>query len=199
MSVAKHSLDMKDIDKLEHQNNISVDVCGCEDKKIFPLFITTVGITTHCVNLLYITAGETSHFVLLKDLSIPISRWNNNHNNKKTFLIIQFAWLNQWRGIEKKNKKKTTWKEASYTGHKGSSSQKMTTRRSATKSSLHKQNTNYVNFLSSIQISKVFYVNKTPVGHCHQNPSSPNTSITYHVGAASMWNAVIGITLNYSK
>ena len=74
MSVAKHSVDMKDIDKLEHQNNISADVYGCEDKKIFPLRITTAGTTTHCVNLLYITAGETFHFVLLKDLSILISR-----------------------------------------------------------------------------------------------------------------------------
>ena len=37
------------------------------------------------MNLLYITAGETSHYVLLKELSRLISRQNNNHNNKKYF------------------------------------------------------------------------------------------------------------------
>ena len=54
---------MKDNEKFEHQNNTSVNVYGCEDKKVFPLSITTVGIAKHCVNLLYITAGETSHYV----------------------------------------------------------------------------------------------------------------------------------------
>ena len=58
----------------------------------------------------------------------------------------------QWRGIEK-----NLWKDASYTKHKESSSQKLTTRRSTTKSSLQKQNTNYVYLLSSMQISKVFF------------------------------------------
>ena len=59
----KHPVDMKDNEKFEHQNNTSVNVYGCEDKKVFPLSITTVGIAKHCVNLLYITAGETSHYV----------------------------------------------------------------------------------------------------------------------------------------
>ena len=40
---------------------------------------------------------------------------------------------------------------------------------------------------------------KTRVGHRYQNPSSLNTSITYHVGAAYMWNAVMGNTLNHRK
>ena len=79
-------VDIKDIDKFEHQNNVSVNVYGYEDKKIFPLSITTIGIARHRVNLLYITASETSHYVLLKDLSRLISRQNNNHNDKKYFL-----------------------------------------------------------------------------------------------------------------
>ena len=83
MSGVKHFVDMKDIDKFEHQNNISVNVYVRE--KIFLLRITTVSITTHRVNLLYITAGETSHYLLLKDLSRLISTQNNNHNNKKCF------------------------------------------------------------------------------------------------------------------
>ena len=112
----------------------------------------------------------------------------------KIFLIILFTWLNQWRGIEK-----NIWKDASYTEHRESSSQKLTTRRSATKSSLQKPNTNYVYLLSSMQISKVFYINKTRVSHGDQNPSSPSTSITYHVGAASTWNEMISNTFNHPK
>ena len=112
----------------------------------------------------------------------------------KIFLTILFKRLNQWRSIEK-----SIWKDASYMGHKESSSQKLTTGRGATKSKLQKPNTNYVYISSSMQISKVFYVNKTCVSHCNQNPSSSNTSITYHVGALSMWNAVIGNTFNHPK
>ena len=85
MSAIKYPVDIKDIDKFEHQNNISVNAYGCEDKKVFPLCITTIVIARHCMNLLYITAGETSHYVLLKDLNRLISRENNNHNNKKYF------------------------------------------------------------------------------------------------------------------
>ena len=62
----KHLVDMKDIDKFEQQNNISVNVYWFEDKKVFSLRITTVGIAKNCVNLLYITAGETSHYVCWK-------------------------------------------------------------------------------------------------------------------------------------
>ena len=154
MSGVKYPVDIKEIDKFEHQNNITVNVYGCENKKIFPLRITTTGIGRHCMNLSYITAGETSHYVLLKDLNRLISRQNNNHNDKKYF----------W---------KTIWKDANYTGQKESSSHNLTTRRSATKSSLQEQNTNYIYFLSSVRISKVCYVNKTRVGHRHQNPLSP--------------------------
>ena len=61
MSGVKYLVDVKDIDKFEHLNNISVNVYGFEDNKIFSLLITTMGIAKHCVNLLYIIAGEISH------------------------------------------------------------------------------------------------------------------------------------------
>ena len=142
------------------------------------------------------------HILLLVKHLITYSwkTWADWYQNKiiitttKIFLAILFTWLNQWRGIEK-----NIWKDASCTGHKESSSQKLMTRRSATKSSLQKQNTNCVCLLSSMWISKVFYLNKTCVGHCHENPSSPNINNTYHVGAASTWNAVMGNTLNHPK
>ena len=88
---------------------------------------------------------------------------------------------------------KTIWKDASYMGHKESTSQELTTRRDVTKSKLQKQNSNYVFLLWSTQISQACHVNKTPVSHYHQNPSPPNTSIKYHVGAASTWNVVMAI------
>ena len=74
-----------DIGKFEHQNNISVNVYGYEDKKIFPLRITTVNIARHHVNLLSITVGKTSHYVLVKDLSRLVSRQYNNNYHKKYF------------------------------------------------------------------------------------------------------------------
>ena len=49
---------------------------------MFPLRITTMGVAGHRVNLLYITAGETFHYILLKDLCRLTSGQNNNHNNK---------------------------------------------------------------------------------------------------------------------
>ena len=85
MSGVKYPVEIKYIDKFEHQNNISVNFSGCENKKIFPLCITTMSVARHHVNLLYITAGEISHYILLKDVSRLISRQNNNHNNRKYF------------------------------------------------------------------------------------------------------------------
>ena len=90
-------------------------------------------------------------------------------------------------------------KDASYTGCKESSYQKLTTKMGTTKSNLQNQNTNCVYLLSSTQILKAFNINRTRVSHCRQNPSLPNTSITYHVVAASTSNVVMGDTLNHPK
>ena len=54
-------------------------------KKVFLLRITTMTVARHHINLLYTTAGKTSHYVLLKDLSRLVSRQYNNHNDKKYF------------------------------------------------------------------------------------------------------------------
>ena len=71
--------------QFKHENNISVNIYRYEDKKIFPLRMTTVTIARDQVNLLYITAGETSYYVLVKDLKRLVLRQYNNHNNKKYF------------------------------------------------------------------------------------------------------------------
>ena len=70
---------------MEHQNNISVNVYGYEDKKIFPLVITTVTVARDHVNLSYITAGEISYYVFVKDLSRLVLRQYNNNCHKKDF------------------------------------------------------------------------------------------------------------------
>ena len=74
MSGIKYPVNIKDIKKFEYQNSISVNVYGYEDKKIFLLRITTMITARHHVNLLYITAGKTSHYILVKDLSSLVSR-----------------------------------------------------------------------------------------------------------------------------
>ena len=74
ISGIQYHLDIKNIGKFEYQNNISVKVFGYKDKNIFPLCITTVTIARHHINLLYITADEKSHYVLVKDLSRLVSR-----------------------------------------------------------------------------------------------------------------------------
>ena len=85
MSGIQNLVDIKDIGKFEHQNNISVDVYACEDRKIFLLRITTVTVARHHMNLLlillliYITAGEKSN------LSRLVSRQYSNDNNKRYF------------------------------------------------------------------------------------------------------------------
>ena len=85
MSGIKYPADIKDISKFEHQNNISVSVYGYEDKKIFPLHNCTMTAARHHVNLLYITADKTSHYVLVKDLSRLVLRQYNSDNNKRYF------------------------------------------------------------------------------------------------------------------
>ena len=85
MSGIQYPVDIKDTGKFEHQNNISVNVYGYKDKKIFPLRITTMAVARHHVNLLYITAGKTSHYVLVRHLSRLVSRQYNTYNDKKYF------------------------------------------------------------------------------------------------------------------
>ena len=85
MSGVKHSVDIKILTNLNTKTALMLISMDLEIKKIFPLRITTMSIGRHRVNLLYITAGETSHYVLLKDLNRLILRQNNNRNNKKLF------------------------------------------------------------------------------------------------------------------
>ena len=132
-----------------NSNIKTVNVYGCEERKIILLRITTIDVARQHVNLLYITAGETSHYVLVKNLSRLVSRQYNNHYHRKYQINFKFLFH-------------------------------------ISKSNLQKQNTNFVYLLLSTPISKAFCVNKARVRHRHRNTSPLNTSIMYHVGAASM-------------
>ena len=139
----------------------------------------------HHKNLLYITADETLHCILVKDLNQLLLRQYNNHKSKTYF--CQYC----LHGFTSEEVLKNHLGRCKLHRVQRSKSKRLTTRWGTTKSNSQKQNTNYIYLLLSMWILKVFYVNKTHVSHCHQNPSLPNTSITYHVGAASMWNAVM--------
>ena len=80
----QYPMDIKDIGKFEHQNNINVNVYEYKDKKIFHYNrITTITVARHDVRLSYITADETSHYLLVKDLSrLVLSQCNNNYHKK---------------------------------------------------------------------------------------------------------------------
>ena len=92
MSGIQYPVVIKDIGKFEHQNNITVNVYGYEDKEIFQWRIISVTIARDYVNLLYITAGEKSQYELVKDLRRLVSSQYNNHNSKHH---LEFAWLHQ--------------------------------------------------------------------------------------------------------
>ena len=92
MSGIQYPVVIKDIGKFEHQNNVTVNVYGYEDKEIFQWRIISVTIARDHVNLLYITAGEKSQYELVKDLRRLVSSQYNNHNSKHH---LEFAWLHQ--------------------------------------------------------------------------------------------------------
>ena len=155
MSGIQYPVGIKDIGKFKHQNNISVNVYGHQNKKIFPLRNNDNNKRYFCQCCLH---GSTCEEVL------------KNHMERCKLYGAQRIKL-----LEAGDKK------------------------GCDKEKLKKQNSNYVYHLSSTRNSKEYYVNKTHVSHRHQNPSLPNTNITYHVGAASAWNSVVENTLNHCK
>ena len=116
------------------------------------------------------------YYALVKALTRLVSRQFNNHKGKTYF--CQYC----LRGCTVKRYWKTIWKDASYTGLREPSSQKLTTRRGVTESNLQKQNTNYVYLLSSTWISKAFYVNKTRVSHQHHVPCGSCIYVKFNMG-----------------
>ena len=65
MSGIRYVIDIKDIGKFEHQNNVSVNVYEYEDKNIFPLRMTNVTVARPQLNFCqYCLHGCSSEEVL---------------------------------------------------------------------------------------------------------------------------------------
>ena len=76
-------LTLNQIAKFEKQNNIGVNVFGCEGKVIFPLHITNNRLTGKHVNLLLLVEGEKSHYVLVKNFNALL--YDQNCHKAKTY------------------------------------------------------------------------------------------------------------------
>src|SRR6201990_2988539 len=75
----KFPVQLKQINKFENQNDVSINVFGLDEKEIlYPLKITKVVKTKH-VNLLLISDNENTHYLLMKHLSPFI---NKKHKEK---------------------------------------------------------------------------------------------------------------------
>ena len=89
----EHELDMKnisypvqirDIEKFEKQNNISVNVFGYENDKVFPMYMTKIANGRKEVELLYIENDVTSHYCWIKNFS-RLMRSQTNFSTKRFY------------------------------------------------------------------------------------------------------------------
>ena len=76
---------VKQINKIEKQNNICINLFGYEEKQKFPIYISKEKYQYH-MELLLITEGENKHYVLIKDFNKFMFR-QNKHEHKKHFCM----------------------------------------------------------------------------------------------------------------
>ena len=76
---------VKQINKIEKQNNICINLFGYEEKQKFPIFISKEKFTDH-MELLLITEGENKHYVLIKDFNKFMFN-QTKHEHRKHFCM----------------------------------------------------------------------------------------------------------------
>ena len=76
---------VKQINKIEKQNNIRINLFGYEEKQKFPIFISKEKFTDH-MELLLITEGENKHYVLIKDFNKFMFN-QTRHEHRKHFCM----------------------------------------------------------------------------------------------------------------
>ena len=76
---------VKQINKIEKQNNICINLFGYEEKQKFPIYISKEKYQDH-MELLLITEGENKHYVLIKEFNKFMFR-QNKHEHKKHFCM----------------------------------------------------------------------------------------------------------------
>ena len=81
----KFPVTVKQINKIEKQNNICINLFGYEEKQKFPIFISKEKSTDH-MELLLITEGENNHYVLIKDFNKFMFN-QTKHEHRKHFCM----------------------------------------------------------------------------------------------------------------
>ena len=76
---------VKQINKIEKQNNICINLFGYEEKQKFPIYISKEKFIDH-MELLLITEGENNHYVLIKDFNKFMYN-QTKHEHRKYFCM----------------------------------------------------------------------------------------------------------------
>ena len=76
---------VKQINKIEKQNNICINLFGYEEKQPFPIYISKEKYQDH-MELLLITEGENKHYILIKDFNRLMFR-QTKHEHRKHFCM----------------------------------------------------------------------------------------------------------------
>ena len=76
---------VKQINKIEKQNNICINLFGYEEKQKFPIYISKEKYQDH-MELLLITEGENKHYVLIKDFNKFMFN-QTKHEHRKYFCM----------------------------------------------------------------------------------------------------------------
>ena len=76
---------VKQINKIEKQNNICINLFGYEEKQKFPIYISKEKYQDH-MELLLITEGENKHYFLIKEFNKFMFR-QNKHEHRKHFCM----------------------------------------------------------------------------------------------------------------
>ena len=84
-SSIKFPVTVKHINKIEKQNNISINLFGYEEKQKFPIYISKEKYQDH-MELLLITEDEKKHYVLIKDFNKFMFN-QTKHEHRKYFCM----------------------------------------------------------------------------------------------------------------
>ena len=76
---------VKQYNKIEKQNNITINVFGYEEKQPFPIYISKEKFES-CMNLLLITKDEVKHYCLIKDFNKFMYN-QTRHKSRKHFCM----------------------------------------------------------------------------------------------------------------
>ena len=86
---------IKDIDRFEKQNNVSVNVFALDDRtKVYPIKITK-NKENKLINLLLISNETNKHYVLIKDFSRLMADYNKNGCKKHFCMYCLHAYSNE--------------------------------------------------------------------------------------------------------